>query len=367
MLLGFRRKEWWFFMSIAHKTLTIASTLSLRPTPVRLSIVVPIYCGEKTVGPLVHTLADCLAGLYDLEIVLVNDGSPDHSDEVCRELALRFGFVKFLNLSRNFSEHNAVMAGLNHCTGDYVVIMDDDFQNPPSEVAKLVSEIQKGYDVVYSYYEVKQHHFLRNLGSRLNHWCAALLLDKPRNLYLSSFKALNRFVVGELIKYDGPYPYIDGLVLRFTRNYSQVLVAHEPRREGRSGYTLRKLISLYLNMFTNFSILPLRLASFAGLISSVAGLVVAAVFVIDKLSHPELPSGWASMIVSLFIIGGIQLFALGMIGEYLGRLFLKDTGRPQFVIRERLNCERDPKVSMSQTGPPRTNPSQSSTSRPSAA
>ena len=210
------------------------------------------------------------------------------------------------------------------------------------------------------------------MGSRLNNWCAALLLDKPRDLYLSSFKVLSRFVVSELIKYDGPYPYIDGLVLRFTRNYSQVLVAHDPRREGSSGYTLRKLISLYLNMFTNFSILPLRLASFAGLVSSVAGLVVAAVFVIDKLSHPELPSGWASMIVSLFIIGGIQLFALGMIGEYLGRLFLKDNGRPQFVIREQLNCEPDPQANTSPANlspaiPSQVNPSRPNPSRSSAA
>ena len=231
------------------------------------------------------------------------------------------------------------MAGLNHATGDYVVIMDDDFQNPPAEVAKLVDEIQKGYDVVFSYYAAKQHHFLRNLGSRINDWFAVVLLDKPRNLYLSSFKILSRFVVDELVKYDGPYPYIDGLVLRFTRNYSRVLVSHDPRRNGRSGYTLRKLISLYLNMFTNFSILPLRLASYAGLASSMLGLALAVYFVFERIANPELPAGWASMIVSLFIIAGIQLFSLGMIGEYLGRLFLKDNGRPQFVIREMLNCD----------------------------
>lgn len=306
---------------------------------VRLSIVIPVYRGERTIGPLVRTLVDYLSDGCQLEIVLVNDGSPDNSAQECRTLAGTFSFVKFLNLSRNFSEHNAVMAGLNHATGDYVVIMDDDFQNPPAEVAKLVDEIQKGYDVVFSYYAAKRHHFLRNVGSRINDWFAVVLLDKPRDLYLSSFKVLSRFVVDELVKYDGPYPYIDGLVLRFTRNYSRVLVAHEPRREGRSGYTLRKLISLYLNMFTNFSILPLRLASYAGLASSMLGLALAGYFVAERIANPALPAGWASMIVSLFIIAGIQLFSLGMIGEYLGRLFLKDNGRPQFVIREMLNCE----------------------------
>jgi polyisoprenyl-phosphate glycosyltransferase len=306
---------------------------------VRLSIVIPVYRGEKTIVRLVGALIASLAERYRLEIVLVNDGSPDNSAQVCRGLAERHPFVKFLNLSRNFSEHNAVMAGLNHATGDFVVIMDDDFQNPPGEVAKLVEEIRRGYDVVFSYYGRKQHSWLRNLGSRVNDWFAVMLLDKPRDLYLSSFKVLSRFVVDELVRYDGPYPYIDGLVLRFTRNYSRVLVAHDPRREGRSGYTLRKLVSLYLNMFTNFSILPLRLASCAGLASSVMGLALAVYFVIERVRHPELPAGWASMIVSLFIIAGIQLFSLGMIGEYLGRLFLKDNGRPQFVIREKFNCE----------------------------
>lgn len=306
---------------------------------VRLSIVIPVFRGEKTIARLVHALIDQLATWHQLEIVLVNDGSPDRSADVCRSLAEQFAFVKFLNLSRNFSEHNAVMAGLNHTTGDFVVIMDDDFQNPPGEVHKLVDEISKGYDIVYSRYAKKQHHWLRNLGSRVNDRVAVLLLDKPRDLYLSSFKILSRFVVNELIKYDGPYPYIDGLVLRFTRNYSQVLVAHDPRREGRSGYTLGKLVSLYLNMFTNFSILPLRFASCAGLASAALGLVLACYFVVEKILHPELPAGWASMIVSLFIMAGIQLFSLGMIGEYLGRLFLKDNGRPQFVVREALNCQ----------------------------
>ncbi len=306
---------------------------------VRLSVVIPVYRGGGTIGPLVHALVGSFERRYQLEIVLVNDGSPDHSAEVCRNLAGEFAFVKFVNLSRNFGEHNAVMAGLNHATGQYVVIMDDDFQNPPGEVAKLVDEIEKGYDVVFAQYAVKQHSFIRNLGSRLNDYAARVLLDKPRDLYLASFKVLSRFVVDELVKYEGPYPYIDGLVLRLTRNYSRVLVTHEPRREGRSGYTLRKLVSLYLNMFTNFSILPLRLAACAGLISSLVGLAMAVWFVVERIFNPAVPAGWASVIVSLFIIGGIQLFALGMIGEYLGRLFLKENGRPQFVVRERLNCD----------------------------
>jgi len=326
--------------TVTAKTQNENRDLPVQPTRkgIRLSIVIPVYGGEKTIGRLVRTLTASFGHLYRLEIVLVNDGSPDDSAGVCRALARELPAVKFLNLSRNFSEHNAVMAGLNHVTGDYVVIMDDDFQNPPEEVVKLVNEIDRGYDVVFSWYEEKKHHFLRNVGSAFNNLVASLLIGKPRHLYLSSFKAISRFVVGELVKYDGPYPYIDGLILRFTRNYSRVQVRHDPREDGKSGYTIRKLAALWLNMFTNFSILPLRLASMMGLVFSAIGLVIAVAFAVEKLVNPYVPTGWASLIVSLFLIGGAQLFALGMIGEYLGRLFLKDNGSPQFVVKERVNC-----------------------------
>jgi len=327
------------YIDAAKQAAASAETPSRRG--IRLSIVIPVYGGEKTVGRLVQKLMDCLGHLYHLEIVLVNDCSPDGSADVCRDLAGKHHGVKFLNLSRNFSEHNAVMAGLNHVTGDYTVIMDDDFQNPPEEVVKLVNEIDKGYDVVFSYYEKKKHHFLRNVGSTFNNMVASVLIGKPRDLYLSSFKAISRFVVKELIKYDGPYPYIDGLVLQFTRNWSRVLVRHDSREEGKSGYTLAKLLGLWLNMFTNFSILPLRLASCLGIVFSAVGLIIAVIFSVEKWLNPDLPAGWASLIVSVFLIGGVQLFALGMIGEYLGRLFLKDSGSPQFVIKEAMNCENE--------------------------
>ena len=224
-------------MTTLLERMAVAEPQQLMPRPdrVRLSIVIPVYCGARTIGRLVHALVETLLDDCRLEIVLVNDGSPDNSAEVCRGLAGALPCVKFLNLSRNFSEHNAVMAGLNHATGDFVVIMDDDFQNPPSEVVKLVDEIRKGYDVVFSCYATKRHNLLRNLGSRVNDWFAVILLDKPRDLYLSSFKVLSRFVVDELVKYDGPYPYIDGLVLRFTRNYSRVLVAHDRAAKGDPG------------------------------------------------------------------------------------------------------------------------------------
>jgi len=304
----------------------------------KLSIVIPVYNGASSIEPLVERLHEELKAHYELETVLVNDYSPDNSAEVCAALAERHGWVRFIHLARNFGEHNAVMAGLNYCTGDCAVIMDDDFQNPPTEVVKLVEKLQEGYDVAYSYYETKQHHLFRNLGSYFNNAVASVMIKKPWGLYLSSFKAINRFTIDEVIKYQGPYPYIDGLILRATRNYGTQLVQHDPRHEGRSNYTLRKLMRLWLNMFTNFSILPLRVASIAGFVFAVIGVVLAVVFLIEKLANPELPVGWTSTVVIILIISGVQLFALGMIGEYLGRLFLKDNGSPQFVVRNTKNC-----------------------------
>ncbi len=307
----------------------------------RLSVIIPVYNGAGTIGPLVEKLSEHLADRYDLEVVLVNDASPsDDSAAVCRSLARGRPWVKFIDLARNFGEHNAVMAGLNYCTGDSAVIMDDDFQNPPSEVVKLIERLDEGFDVVFSRYETKKHHFLRNLGSRFHNAVANVLLSKNTDLYLSSFKALNRFAIDEIIRYTGPYPYIDGLLLRTTNHYASVQVEHAERQQGQSGYTARKLIRLWLSMFTNFSVLPLRIASFMGFVFAGLGFVAAILFAVEKLRNPALPAGWASTIIILLIVSGIQLCALGMIGEYLGRLFLKVSRTPQFVARETVNVER---------------------------
>lgn len=303
----------------------------------KLSVVVPVYRGAETITELVERLGEELRPSYDFEIVLVEDCSPDNSRDVMQGLAERHAWVVCLHLSRNFGEHNAVLAGLNHARGDFVVIMDDDLQNPPSEVRRLVAELEAGYDVCYSRYERKQHHWFRNLGSMLNDRVANVMLGKPRNLYLSSFKALSRFVVDEIVKFDGPFPYIDGLILRTTRNIKAVTVEHHARAHGSSGYTLTKLVRLWVNMFTSFSILPLRFSSLLGLLVAGAGVVLAIVFAVERLRHPELPIGWASMMVTLLLVSGVQLFALGMLGEYLGRMFLKIGGEPQFVIRETRN------------------------------
>ncbi len=307
----------------------------------KLSIIIPVYNSEQTIGELVGKLISEIKG-FELEIVLVNDGSSDNSDEVCRKLFEKYhNIIKYYALSRNFGEHNAVMAGLNNSTGDFTIIIDDDFQNPVSEIIKLAKySFSSSYDVVYTYYKRKKHSFFRNLGSKFNDVVANWLLKKPKKLYLSSFKSINKFTVEQIIKYDLPYPYIDGLILRATSNIGKLQVEHSKRKKGKSQYNLVKLIALWLNMVTNFSIKPLRLATFLGFLFAIIGFLLAIAGVVMKFYDPTVPMGYASLLVSVAILGGIQLIAIGMVGEYIGRTFLSISKLPQFVIREKYEAKK---------------------------
>ena len=307
----------------------------------RISVLIPVYNSAESISTLVDTVIETLAPLASLwEIILVNDGSVDNSHKVVLSIVDRYPkIVKYINLMRNFGEHNAVMCGLQYVTGDSVTIIDDDFQNPPREILKMVRRLMEGYDVVYSYYDEKQHSFFRNLGSAFNDIVAALLLKKPRNLYLSSFKTIDVALIKLIVQYKGPYPYIDGLILRSTERIGMQLCHHEDRKTGSSNYTLRKLVRLWLNMFTGFSILPLRLTSYLGILVSFCSLLLALYFFLARAFGPiftnqEIPIGWASTIVAITSLAGLQLIMLGMIGEYLGRLFLTMSGTPQFLVRK---------------------------------
>jgi glycosyltransferase involved in cell wall biosynthesis len=303
-----------------------------------ISVVIPVYNGAMTIGPLVDTLVTGLAP-YNLQVVLVNDGSKDNSHKVCEEIFHKYStVVTYLRLARNFGEHNAVMAGLRHASGDYAVIMDDDFQNPPEEVISLVQEAARGdFDVVYSYYEEKKHHWLRNIGSTFNGWVAHFMLNKPKGLYLSSFKCLNRFLMQEVVKYDVPFPYIDGLILSLTDNIGRVRVRHNERIQGKSGYTFRKLVRLWLSMFVNFSIMPLRLSLIMGFVASLLALGMAVSVVLEKILNPGIQVGWASLAFLILLFAGVQLCILGLMGEYIGRTLLNSNRLPQFVVRS--TCE----------------------------
>jgi len=298
-----------------------------------LSIVVPVYNGAASVGELVAALSD-LAVPGGLEIVLVNDGSPDDSLAVCRRLLAEARVpMVVIDHARNYGEHNAVMTGLRHTRGRYVVTMDDDLQNPPGEVLRLLAYAQDNdLDVVYTYYATKQHEAWRNLGSRFTNWCADHLLDKPKGLYLSSFRCMSALVVEAIGRYEGPFPYIDGLLMQTTRRIGRLEVSHLPRAVGRSNYNLRRLVRLFLNMFLNFSVMPLRLSTVFGLVLSALGALVAVLVVLEALFR-ETPPGWASLMAALLLLSGVQLVMLGLIGEYVGRLYLSVNRKPQGLVR----------------------------------
>ena len=274
---------------------------------------------------------------YEWEFVLVNDCSPDNTFEVIKNLCAAYSNVIGINLARNFGQHAALMSGFHQVSGDIIVCLDDDGQTPGNEVGKLLSKIEEGYDVVYAQYANKKHSGFRNWGSKLNSKMTEYLLDKPKDLFVSSYFAVRRFIVDEMVKYEHSFPYVTGLVLRSTKKIANVEVIHRERVEGVSGYSIKKLISLWSNGFTAFSVKPLRLATIMGILFAIIGFVVVLVLVIKKLMHPtDILLGWSSTISIIMIIGGLILIVLGIIGEYIGRIYICINQAPQYIVREKI-------------------------------
>ena len=302
--------------------------------PLALSIVVPVYNGAGSIGELVRALEKLpIQGGH--EIILVNDGSPDDSHQICCALVESARVpITLINLARNYGEHNAVMAGLRHAAGAYVITMDDDLQNPPEEVERLLAFAQaSGKEVVYTCYNEKQHATWRNIASRFANLVANFVLEKPKDLYLSSFRCMTAFVVREITRYEGPFPYVDGLIFQTTHEIGSLVVRHLPRVTGRSNYTMRRLLRLWLSMFVNFSVMPLRISTITGFVLSGTGAVAGAMVIAEALTSST-PAGWASLMAALLLLSGVQLVILGIVGEYLGRLYLTANGKPQSVVKE---------------------------------
>jgi len=317
----------------------VGKSYGTAPHRLALSIVIPVYNGARSVADLVLAL-ECLAIAGGHEIVLVNDGSADDSLAVCQALFDRARVpMTVVSLARNFGEHNAVMAGLRYSNGKHIITMDDDLQNPPEEVLRLLAFAQRnGKEVVYTYYDDKQHAPWRNIASRFANRVADFVLDKPRGLYLSSFRCMTAFVAQEILRYDGPFPYIDGLILQVTRDIDRLLVTHLPRATGNSNYTMRRLLRLWMNMFVNFSVMPLRISTVTGFALSAFGAVGVAMAVGEALLFSP-PPGWASLMAAVLLLSGVQLLILGIIGEYLGRLYLTANHKPQSVVKEVRHAE----------------------------
>lgn len=298
----------------------------------KLSVIIPVYNSEHTIKRLVENLHIALSAI-SFEIVMINDNSRDGSEAVCKQMARSFSNIRFISLRRNFGEFNAVMCGLNWAYGDYCVMIDDDFQNPPEEILKLIEAAENGdHDVIYTYYSKKEHSIHRNLGSKFVNWLTSYLLNKPKDLYLSSFKLIKQEVVHEIIKYQGPYPYIDGLIFRITRNIGTVQVTHQKRETGISNYTWRKLISLFLNILFCYSSLPIRFFMPIGLGLFALGSLLLMFLFGQWVIGPD-PKGWQVVTAAFIFIGGIQCTLLSVLGEYIGKSFMAQSGQPQYVIK----------------------------------
>lgn len=301
-----------------------------------VSFVIPCYRSALTLQKVTQEIEAAMAAMggYEYEVILVNDCSPDETFSVIRQLCENNSRIKGINLAKNFGQHAALMAGFGYVTGDIVVCLDDDGQTPADEVGKLLAKLEEGADVVYAEYEHKKHSLFRNFGSKLNELMTRVMLGKPKELYLSSYFAAKRFVIEEVVRYQNAYPYVIGLVLRTTKNIVNVKVTHREREVGTSGYTMRKLINLWVNGFTSFSVKPLRIATMMGAFIAIMGFLYAIYTVVKKFVNPAVPAGFSALMSAILVIGGMLMLMMGLIGEYIGRIYVCINNSPQYVIKE---------------------------------
>lgn len=313
-----------------------------------LSFVIPCYYSEQSLKKVVEGILEHFTA-YPLEIILVNDGSKDGTFDVIRELCQTYTSVKGINLSKNFGQDSALMAGYREAKGDYIISLDDDGQNPPAEIHRLIAKIEEGHDVVFGKYPIKEHSAFKNFGSRVNDKMANVIIGKPKDITLCSHFIMTRFIAQEIVKYEGAFPYVWGLILRTTDRLANQEVNHRQREVGGSTYTFSKLVGLWLNGFTAFSVKPLRLASFLGAFFAVIGALFVIYIVFTSLTKGYDTKGWASLMSMLLIVGGSIMMMLGLLGEYIGRIYLNGNKAPQFVVRETYSVDESFELKQDQT------------------
>lgn len=310
-----------------------------------ISFIIPCYRSQETLPDVVGEIQAAMEELQtcSYEIILVNDCSPDGTFDTITDLCRKHSMITGINLAKNFGQHAALMAGFHHAKGDLVVCLDDDGQTPACEAGKLIRGIEEGADVVYAKYIHKHHSGFRNFGSHINELMARVMLGKPKSLYISSYFAVRRFVVEEMLRYEYAYPYVIGLVLRTTKNIVNVEVNHRDRESGTSGYTFTKLLGLWFNGFTAFSVKPLRIATITGVICAIAGFLYGIYTIIKKIfiQPPELVVGFSALMSVTVFMGGMLMLMLGLVGEYMGRMYISMNNSPQFVIREIVGKEAE--------------------------
>lgn len=311
----------------------------------KISFVIPCYNSENTIKSVISEIVTIMKihQGFSYEIILISDNSPDKVFEVIEQEGKNDINIKGIRLAKNFGQHAALMAGYSQCNGDIIVSLDDDGQTPADEVFNLIDKLQDGYDVVYASYGDKKHSIFRNMGSLFNDLMAEYLISKPKNLKVSSFFVARKYIIEEMIKYNKPYPYLLGLVLRATNNVSNIQVNHRERELGKSGYTFKKLISLWLNGFTAFSVKPLRIATFIGFIFAFAGFLFGTYIIVNKIFNPQILAGYSSLMSAILLVGGMIMLMLGIIGEYIGRIYISINNAPQYVIRDTININESEK------------------------
>ena len=309
----------------------------------KVSFVIPCYHSANTIESVVEEVQDAMKVLarYTYDIFLINDCSPDNTFEVIRKLCKQYNNITGINLAKNFGQHAALMAGLRKSDGDIVVCLDDDGQTPANEVGKLLEALDSGSDVVYASYGDKKHNAFRNFGTWMNDIMTRVMLGKPKELHLTSYFAAKRYVVESMLQYENSYPYVIGLVLRATKNVTNVSVKHRSRQSGTSGYTVKKLLGLWFNGFTAFSIMPLRAATVSGAVFAALGFIYGIYTIIKKFVNPAVPMGFGSTMSAIVFIGGMLMLMLGLVGEYIGRIYISINHSPQYVIREEVGHMQD--------------------------
>ena len=309
----------------------------------KLSFVIPCYGSEHTIIPVVHEVISLIdTDRFDYEFILVNDCSMDNVWMSISQLVEENPRIKGISFARNFGQQSALLAGFRHASGDFVISMDDDGQAPVESLNEMIDLlIDEDFDIVYGcYQQVKQSGF-RRIGSWFNHKMAVWFSNCPRDLFPTSFYVARKFLIEEISQFENCYAYISGLVFRTTRNIGKVYVKHRSRMEGESGYTLKRLIGLWVNGFTAFSVKPLRLATLLGFFFSISGFAYGLVVLIMKLLNLDVPAGYASIMATILFVGGLLMFMLGMVGEYIGRIYINQNKSPQYVIRKKLNFDNE--------------------------
>jgi len=308
----------------------------------KLSVVIPLYRSENTITPVIEEIKQELnrIKIEDYEIILVDDCSPDGVLQKVKKIAEGDRRVKVISLARNIGQATALMAGYRYARGDYIISMDDDFQTPGSEIGKLIDELEtKDLDVVFARYPQIRKSRFRTFGSHVNHKMAEIMVGKPKGVRINSFYIMRKFVRDEIVQYKNNYPYHFGIIFAATSRVGNVDTLHRPRMEGKSGYSLHKLLSLWVNGFLNFSAMPLRVSTIMGFVIAIFAAIAAIWVIVSRLINPEVPIGWASTVITVLFFSGVQLVSIGLLGEYLGRLYISSSRLPTAVVRETVNCE----------------------------